>query len=465
MKKYFTAFALLITVFNLKAQDITGRWNGVLKVPGMEMRVVINIEKNGDSYNSTMDSPDQQVKGIAITKTTFIPPKLMLEIATAKIEFEGELKGEVIEGTFKQSGQKFPLQLTRKEIAVKQLNRPQEPKPPFSYYTEEVVFKNEKANIVLAGTLSLPSKDGNFPVVVLITGSGPQTRDEEVVGHKPFYVIADYFTKNGIAVLRYDDRGFGKSTGVFKNSTSYDFATDVESAVSYLRTRKEINVTKIGLVGHSEGGLIAPMVAVNDSNINFIVLMAGTGIRGDKLLLLQQQLIAKSMGTNKNEIKKNEAIIGKAYSIIVQNTDNDKVKQDLTDYAKEVYKEFSPTEKQNVGSEEEFIKNQVAQLMDPWMLYLLRYDPAATLEKVKCPVLAINGEKDLQVPSKINLTTIQQALQKGGNKNVTIKEFAGMNHLFQDTKTGAPSEYIQNEQTISQSVLDMMLEWILKQTK
>lgn len=465
MKKILALLALAVSVGTAYGQDITGQWNGVLKIPGMELRIIINIAKDDKGYTSTMDSPDQQAKGISVAKTSFENSKLVLEITNPKVEYIGALKGEIIEGIFKQSGQEIPLNLSRKEVAAKPFNRPQEPAMPYPYYTEEVSFKNTAANITLVGTLSLPKKEGKYPAVILITGSGPQNRNEELMGHKPFLVIADYLTKNGIAVLRYDDRGFGKSTGDFKSATSADFATDVESAVAYLKTRTDIKEDKIGLVGHSEGGLIAPMVAANSKDVSFIVLLAGTGIRGDKLLLLQQELIARAMGAKESEIKSTKALFSRAFEIVMQSTDLEIMKQDLTAYAKEVYKDLPAKGRPEGITEEDFVSSQVNEIATPWMQYFIKFDPATTLEKVHCPVLAINGEKDLQVPPKENLTAIKDALKKGGNADITIEVLPGLNHLFQECKTGSPAEYAGIEQTFSPTALDIITKWIVKQAK
>jgi hypothetical protein len=268
----------LLTVCSAFGQDVTGQWNGILKVQGTSLRIVFNVTKTENGFSSTMDSPDQGAKDIPVTTTSFVNSKLKLEITNVLIEYNGELKENLITGTFRQGGQEFPMNLSKEKIEKQTVIRPQEPKKPYSYYTEEVTFQNNKENITLAGTLTLPKKEGNYPVVILITGSGPQNRDEELMGHKPFLIISDYFTKNGIAVLRYDDRGVAQSGGNFKTATSLDFASDVESAITYLKTRKEINKNKIGLVGHSEGGIIAPIVASKSKDVNFIVLLAGTGI-------------------------------------------------------------------------------------------------------------------------------------------------------------------------------------------
>lgn len=465
MKK--TALLLLTFLASIISygQDITGQWNGVLKVQGTQLRLVFNINKTAAGFSATMDSPDQSAIGIPVTTTTFDNPKLKLEVANARIEYDGELKDNEIVGTFKQGGMEFPMNLSRKAIEKAALKRPQEPKEPFSYYTEKVTFENTKANISLAGTLSLPKKEGVFPVVVMITGSGPQNRDEELLGHKPFLVIADYLTKNGIAVLRYDDRGIGESKGDFKTATSADFASDVESAIAYLKTRKEINKKKIGLMGHSEGGTIAPMVAAKSRDINFIVMLAGTGIQGDKLLTLQDELVAKASGASEEEIKKSIEINTQVFEMVNQSMDNQKLKTELTAMLNEKLKDLKPEEIPNGMSKDDYVAMQVNQVSSPWMEYFLKYNPAPTLEKVKCAVLAVNGGKDLQVPSKENLAAIETALKKGGNTHVTIREFPNLNHLFQECKTGAPSEYAEIEQTFSPLALDQITKWIQNQTK
>jgi fermentation-respiration switch protein FrsA (DUF1100 family) len=457
---------ILTSLFSLTiyGQDITGQWNGALKIQGTQMRLVFNISQTENSLSSTMDSPDQGAKGIPTTTTSFENSILKITIANAKIEYEGTLANNKITGTFKQYGQSFPMDLSREKIEAKEVVRPQEPKEPFSYYSENVTFENKKAGISLAGTLTLPKKVGVFPVVViLITGSGPQNRNEELLGHKPFLVISDYLTKNGIAILRYDDRGIGESKGNFAQSTTEDFATDVEAAVNYLLTRKEINKKKIGLIGHSEGGLIAPMVASKSKDVSFIVLLAGTGISGDKLLLLQQELIGRAGGATEAMLQKNKETNAKAFEMVVKSTDNEKLKSDLKNYLTDIIKN-SP-EKPEEMKEEDYINLQINQLTSPWMEYFIKYNPALTLEKVKCPVLAINGSKDLQVPPKENLEAIKKALAKAGNKKVTIKELLNLNHLFQECETGSPEEYESIEQTFSPIALTEILNWLKTQTK
>jgi uncharacterized protein len=465
MKKFSVLFVLVMAVLVNHAQDVTGEWNGALSVQGIKLRLVFHISKTDAGYAATMDSPDQGATGIPVTRVNFENPNLAIVMENLKLEYSGVLTGNSIKGTLKQAGMSFPLDLSREKIEKKVVIHPQEPKEPFPYYPEEVTFINKKDQITLAGTLTLPAKEGKFPAVVLITGSGPQNRDEELLGHKPFLVLSDYLTRNGIAVLRFDDRGTFGSMGNFKTATSDDFATDVESAVSYLLSRKEINKKKIGLLGHSEGGIIAPIVAGRMKEVRFIVLMAGTAIRGDQLLLIQQDLIARASGMKEEEIKQSSAFNKGAFDLIVQSGSNEDLTGALTDYMKKAMQNTPASEKPSGMSDDDFIKMALAQLNNPWMLHFIRYNPAPALEKVKCPVLALNGEKDLQVPPKVNLEGIRQSLEKGRNKKVTIVEFPGLNHLFQECKTGLPAEYAEIEQTISPVVLEKISGWILKQTK
>ncbi len=465
MKNIAVLLVLVMSVLGLRGQEITGQWNGALKVQGMQLRIVFNISGSDKGYSATMDSPDQGAKGIPVTTTTFTDSKLKLEIPNMRIEYNGELKESVITGTFKQNGMEFPMNLSKEKIEKQIVKRSQNPVQPYPYYSEEVTFPNGKAGITLAGTLTMPGKEGKYPAVILITGSGPQNRDEELMGHKPFLVLSDYLTRQGIAVLRYDDRGVGQSKGDFKTATTVDFASDVESAIAYLKTRAEILPKKIGLVGHSEGGIIAPMVASQSKGVNFIVLLAGTGIRGDKLLLLQQEFIAKAAGVPATEIQKSREINSKVFEIVVKSVNADTLKADLRRFLAKTMKSSPDYTKPKGMTDGDFISLQVNQITSPWMLYFIKYDPAIALEKVKCPVLAINGEKDLQVPSKVNLPAIEKALKKGGNNQVTTKEFPGLNHLFQECKTGSPTEYAEIDQTFSPVAMDFIAKWILLKTK
>ncbi|OXB19029.1 alpha/beta hydrolase, partial [Flavobacterium tructae] len=336
MIKTILTLIVALASYIMNGQEISGQWNGLLKIQGTQLQVVFHIAKTATGYISTMDSPDQGAKGIPVTKTSFENAVLKLEIAAIRGSYEGILNSNnVIVGKLTQAGQSVDINLS-KEVTQKEVSvRPQEPVKPYPYYTEDVKFENKAANVTLAGTLSLPKKEGNFPAVILITGSGPQNRDVEGLGHKTFLVLSDYLTQKGIAVLRFDDRGVGESTGDFSSATTFDFAEDVQAGVEYLKTRKEINKSKIGLIGHSEGGIIAPIVAGNSRDIDFIVLLAGPGLKGDKLLLLQKELIERQSGMPEDEIQKGQEIFRGAYDILLASSVfDDTFKNKITSYFK-----------------------------------------------------------------------------------------------------------------------------------
>ncbi|PKN71853.1 MAG: alpha/beta hydrolase [Candidatus Cloacimonetes bacterium HGW-Cloacimonetes-3] len=442
------------------AENITGDWYGMLDVGVMQLKLVFHVSQEGNGFSSTMDSPDQHAYGINANSTTYKDHILSLSILSSGINFSGELKDNSIVGTFQQGGTKFPLTLTR-EIGEKQSRpRPQEPKEPYPYYTEDVYFPNSAASIKLAGTLTLPSAKGKYPTVIMITGSGPQDRDEAVFGHRPFWIIADHLARKGIASLRFDDRGTAKSEGDFAAATTFDFVTDVTSAIEYLKTRKEVKT--IGLLGHSEGGIIAPIVASQTDIMKFIILLAGTGDRGDRLLLMQQEAIMRAAGKDESELQKTLAINAAAFEIVIQSADTDSLRADLHKYITETIDNGS-VEIPAGNTRDEFINSQLAGICNPWMLNFMKLDPTRYLEKVRCPVLALNGAKDLQVPSGVNLAAIRNALARGGNKAVTTKEYPGLNHLFQACETGLPDEYQTIEQTFAPAVLDDITSWIKKQ--
>jgi dienelactone hydrolase len=320
--------------------------------------------------------------------------------------------------------------------------------------------RNERDGINLAGTLTLPEKGTKFPAVVMVTGSGAQNRDEEIMGHKPFFVIADYLTRNGIAVLRCDDRGTAASQGTHATATNEDFATDTEAMVNYLRSRKEINAKKIGIIGHSAGGIIAFIVAKKDPSIAFVVSLAGAGVRGDSLMLKQVELISKSQGMPDAVWQGMKPSIRNRYAILQQ---TDKTPEELQ---KELYadvtKTMSPEQLKDLNTIQQ-LSAQISSMTSPWYLHFMRYDPAQDLKKLKCPVLALNGEKDIQVDAAMNLAAIQERITGNGNKNVTVKAYPNLNHLFQTCEKGTLAEYGQLEETINPEVLKDIIEWIRKQ--
>jgi pimeloyl-ACP methyl ester carboxylesterase len=461
------AVIIIIPSFVLpQEKGIEGFWLGSLKVSGINLRIVFHITKAGEgSYKATMDSPDQGAKDIPVEKVTFADNKVKIEMPNIQGVYDGTLsaEGTKLNGTWTQAGRVFPLDLDKTEKPVV-LNRPQEPKPPFPYNSEDVSYVNKTEGDTLAGTFTFPKEGGPFAAVVMITGSGAQNRNEEVFGHKPFLVISDYLTRHGIAVLRFDDRGFGKSTGDYKSATSKDFATDVLAGVEYLKTRNEVNKKEIGLIGHSEGGLIAPMVAAKSSDVAFIVLMAGPGLPGDSILIMQAALISKAEGASQDDVAKAEVVNRKIYDIINNEPDSIKAHNDITAIFEKYYDSLPDSEKAKTGDKNTALK-MLSRIETPWFKYFIKYDPRPTLEKVKCPVLAIDGSKDLQVPPKEDLAAIKEALTKGGNKNFETIELKGLNHLFQTCTTGAPSEYNKIEETISPIALKTIGDWILKITK
>ncbi len=461
MRKIVLSIVAFLFISINYAQDITGEWNGMLEA--MKLRIVVHIDQTDLGYTATLDSPDQGATGIPITKITFENKVLNLIMTNLNATYKGDYSNGTFSGTFVQNGFEIPLILQRETIQKEIVSRPQEPKEPYPYLSEEVTFDNTGANITLAGTLTLPSKEGSFPVAILITGSGPQDRNEEIIGHKPFLVIADHLTRKGIAVLRFDDRGVGLSTGNHDTATSADFATDVLSAVTYLKTRGEIDKNNIGLIGHSEGGLIAGIVAAKNKDIAYVVSLAGPSIPGDQILLSQQAVMAKLRGTNDADILQSQQHNRKAFEIVKQNADSTILKEKMISYIREI--SIDDPDKPEEMTLDEYVNKQTKLVLSPWMVYFLQYDPTENISKIKCPVLALNGGKDVQVLAAENLPVFKSILESSGNMNITTKTFPELNHLFQVAATGAPSEYGTIEQTFAPEALDTISKWILEQVK
>lgn len=463
MKKGIVLVALLITALFSQAQDIIGLWHGVLKISGMSLRLDMDLQQQQDTLVGKLISLDQGNTQIPMKQVRADQGKLYFRTTIAGIEYNGSFTGDKIEGIFSQNGQQFPLTFTRNVIDKKEQRRPQEPIAPFPYNTEDITFFNAKDSVLLAGTFTKPATGKDFPVVVLISGSGPQNRNEELMGHKPFLVLADHLTRNGIAVLRYDDRGVARSKGVFATATSADFARDVDAAVAYLKTRSDINKKKIGLIGHSEGGLIAPMVAVGNKDVAYIVLMAGPGVKGKDVLLLQIDLLSKAAGVPEKDIKEELKVTEGALDILAMNGDTSVTHAALRAYLHDQYQSMPDSSRKQI-TEQQFNQGFKA-FLTPWFRYFLQYDPAPALEKLKIPVLAVNGSKDLQVWAPQNLPAIEKALKKAGNKNYVIKTLPNLNHLFQEAKTGGSAEYAEIEQTLSPLLLDEITTFLKQKTK
>lgn len=450
-----------------KSLEIAGTWAGTLDVGVAKLRLIVEFaKKDGGGYTGKMDSPDQGAFGLKIDEVTLDKQAVKFTMKQIGGSYTGELSADnkQIKGTWKQGGLSLALDLAPGEKAAPP-KRPQEPKPPFPYLSEDVQFVNKAAGLQFAGTLTMPKEGGPFPAVLLISGSGPQDRNEELMGHKPFLVLSDYLTRRGIAVLRVDDRGVGGSGGKPMESTIEDHAGDAYAAVGYLRTRPEIDGAKIGLIGHSEGGLVAPAAAIRSDNVAFIVLLAGTGVNGEEILYRQGELIALAAGASADAAKKNNELQKKLFAVLKAEPDNAAAAAKLDAVVKEEQAKLSDEERKAVEGLEEAGKAQFKMITTPWFRHFLTYDPAPVLQKVKCPVLAINGEKDLQVDPKQNLPPIEAALKAGGNKDFTIKELPGLNHLFQKCQTGALSEYGQIEETFNDAALAVVGDWIVEHTK
>lgn len=446
----------------LFSQDISGVWHGKLTLPsGGALTIVFRIDHTDKGgYITTLDSPDQGANNIKTSSTSFQDSILNVQVPGINASFKGKLNaaGNAIAGTFMQ-GMPLSLNLVKGEPSLPK--HPQEPQPPFPYRSEEVSVRNEQDGITLAGTLTLPEKGNRFPAVVLVTGSGAQDRNEEIWGHKPFLLIADYLTRHGIAVLRCDDRGTAASQGDHANATNEDFAKDTEAMINFLRGRKEINAKKIGIIGHSCGGTIAFITAAKNPNIAFIVSLAGVAVRGDSLLVTQTEAGFKSKGMPDAVWQSMKPAFQHQYSVVLRQTDKsvDEIRKEL--YANAT-QPMSPEQLKDLNIVKQ-ITAQINSITTPWFLHLMRYDPAEALKKIKCPVLALNGEKDIQVDAAMNLTAIQQITAENGNKNVTIKAYPQLNHLFQTCQLGTLEEYRQLEETMSPEVLKDMTEWILDQ--
>ena len=425
--------------------DLVGDWWGVLKAGGgIELHLVFHIRADGAS---TFDSPDQSVKDVPLTGVSEDAGKVRFEVKPG-VYFEGKPDGATFDGQVHQGQASLPMTLQRGLPPA--LNRPQTPKPPFPYRAEEVGYENSVQKVHLAGSLTLPQGGGPFPVVLLITGSGQQDRDESLLGHKPFLVLADYLTRRGIAVLRVDDRGAGGSTGDFAAATTADFVTDVEASVAYLKSRPDIDKKHIGLVGHSEGGVIAPIVAVDDPSIAFIVMMAGTGVPGDQILLYQEKNAMVSAGAAPDKVAASLAVNRKIFDLLKTDVDTETAKKQIV--------ALLVPEVKAAGQPPQAADQAAAVFTSPWIRYFVKYDPAPTLRRVRCPVLAIDGSKDVQVPVDLNVPVIREALKN--NPDATVQVLPGLNHLFQDAGTGQPDEYAKIEETISPTALKIMGDWI-----
>lgn len=458
------------------AADLDGTWQGTLTaLGGMELTIVFHL-KRGDtgSYTATMDSPDQGAAGIPVGEIILTGDSLRLKVPVVSGIYKGEIQPDArqIEGTWFQFGHSFPLTLERvpaEEAAS--VRRPQEPEPPFPYATKEVTFENEAAGVTLAGTLTIPQGEGPHPAVVLISGSGPQDRNSTLMGHKPFLLWANVLTRRGIAVLRYDDRGVSGSTGNWAQTTLSERAADVQAALDFLRSRSDIATGEIGLLGHSGGALVAPIVAAHSDSVDFLVLLSVPAMPGDELLARQSALIFKAKGMSAEGAAAYKTAMPEALEPLLTLPPDkplpDGLRHALRDDFRAAAEAMSPNDRavyapMDPKAFSAILDRLVDMLTMPWMRGFLRYDPRPALRQVKAPVLAVYGAKDLQVSPEQNAPVLRQALE--GNPDVTVKVLPGLNHLLQLAETGLPSEYGQIETTIAPKVLGVVSRWIAAHT-
>ena len=484
MKAFVLMLSAVLFSIIVFSQGITGNWEGKLETQGSKIPIIFHISKDSaDQYIATFDSPDQKAfnlpcSGVIVKEDSVV---LLMKILNGK--YAGKLSDDKkqLTGRWYQAGGSLPLIVnkTGDKVTIKTIKRPQTPVAPFAYRSEDVEYDNTDKSVHFGGTFTVPLPDTTinyfrapiYPTVLLITGSGMQDRDESIMNHKPFAVIADYLTKQGIAVLRVDDRSMGKTTGFFARSTSADFANDVEAGINYLKTRNDVDKSNIGLLGHSEGGMIAPMVASRRSDIKFIVLLAGPGVKIAELMEQQNVDVAASNGVSKKKLEQFRLLYRSIINAIINEKDTAIAKQKATEaFLNWQTDKSAALVKSTTGVSDEksrlaYINNLVVTLSQPWYNYFLKFTPEDYLTRLQCAVLAINGEKDIQVAAKSNLAAIKKALEKSKSVKYATVEMPGLNHLFQHCKKCTIEEYGELEETFSPEVLGIISKWIKEVTQ
>lgn len=447
----------LARVTSVPKRQLIEAWIGDLQAGGQKLRLQFRQLKEAGEEIILFDSLTQHAEGMT-AQMSREGDEISFKVPAVRGRFVGTLSddGQTLEGEWSQMGAAYPLQLIKAETEEEALprSRPQTPQPPFSYDTEDVSFKNEQQGHTLAGTLTLPKTNAPFPCVIMVSGSGPQDRDETIFGHKPFAVIADHLTKQGIATLRYDDRGIGQSKGDFASATTADFALDAEAAIDFLKSDSRMNPKRIGLVGHSEGGLIATMVAARRPDLAHIILLAGPGVPGDQILTDQSAAMSRAMGMSEDKIQLQAALMDELVEAAKTGLTPEQITIILDKHAELL------DDNALDADESDLLALQMQQLGTPWFKFFLNYDPRPDLGKIACPVLALVGEKDLQVTVELNLPEIEAALKRGGNADYRCERLPGLNHLFQPCQTGSMSEYDTIERTLDESLLTKITEWV-----
>jgi pimeloyl-ACP methyl ester carboxylesterase len=448
----------------LFGQSLSGNWYGTLDVMGQKLPLVLHLTDSAGIWKGRLDSPKQNAYGIPMSSIEVKGKNLAFTIDKLHASYQGTLSDSlVIKGDFKQSGFKAALNFNQQEIPQQETKKLQDPKEPIPYIQDEVTIKNPTGGFNLSGTLTHPKQDKliKTPCVILITGSGPQDRNEEILGHRPFLVLADQLTRSGYGVLRMDDRGTGKSEGVFNAATSVDFSTDIEAAIAFVKTLPYIDTQRIILMGHSEGGMIANMVAAKHPEVYGVISLAGPGVLGSTLLTEQQQLIAKSIGATDNELNEIKSFSEEFFPLLTLDS-IDQVRKNAADFLKRFVKEgkIKELKKSSKKDKEEWIQQNLEAFVNPWMIYFLNYNPMTDLKQLDCHYLALNGTTDLQVPSKMNLEAIATYCNPSAGKIKEIKALDGLNHLFQPSATGNPNEYGSNEITFDNTAIQEILNFL-----
>lgn len=448
MTKVLVSIAVCVGILSAQSALFEGAWTGMLEAGPQKIRVVLNVAGKDGKLSATLDSPDQGAVGIPMDSVTVEKNRIRFSIGALGLSYEGVLTGSRIDGTFTQAGHELPLAWERGK--PKAAARPQYPTPPFPYDAEEVMVPD--AGIQLAGTFTHPKQGGPFAAILLVTGSGPQDRDETVFDQKPFLVISDYLTRAGYAVLRLDDRGTGKSTGEYRTSGLAEFTSDALAAVAWLKARPDVDAKRIGILGHSEGGQVGPLAAKGSNDVAFVIMLAGPAEPFDELLAEQSAGMMRAQGAPEAMIEADLELNRQAYAILRREADSTKARESLHRLAAE-WKTRQPDEAAQFEA-------GIPKLLTAEFRSLLSYPAGETLAKLRCPVLALYGGKDLQVPADSNIRAAAEAFAVGHVPSFTVVKLPGLNHLFQTAKTGDVTEYARSEETISPRVLETMVGWL-----
>ena len=437
---------------------VEGTWQGAIETGNMRMRLQLHLSHDEKGQlTAAVDSLDQGIQGIPASHVTERAGHVKFELPAFGAEYNGAVNASKneITGHWNQNGNLETLDFRRSD-KILELRRPQNPAKPYPYKEEEVSFAAGDGRLTLAATLTLPQGAGPFAAALLVGGSGPNDRDETIAGHKPFLVLADSLTKRGIAVLRYDKRGIAKSTGNYADATMENFTQDAQAAVGYLKSRKEVDLKRLGIIGHSEGGIVGALVATRSKDLNWMVLLATPATTGERTLLRQSELIARAGGLAEEQITRSLEFDRKAYAAVREEKDAAALERRLR----------TLVDQSGLGAAmpPAALQAQIRMMSSPWFREFLDYDPAPALEKLKCPVLALSGDRDLQVDSTENVPLLRKAYESSGNKDFMVVEIEGVNHLFQKAQSGSPALYGAIEETIAPEILTAVGNWVSKHT-